>query len=60
MNHSSSDDAGAIGIFMGQVAYSTPIDDPLFSAHKPSADNMEKGRYIYYPDDPDRVVGCKV
>ena len=60
MNHSSSDDAGAIAVYMGQVAYDTPVDDPLFSAHKSSNVNIEEGGYVYYPDEPGRVVGCKV
>ncbi|KAF2105559.1 hypothetical protein BDV96DRAFT_509152 [Lophiotrema nucula] len=44
-------------IAKNKVVYSSPVDDPLFSAHIPWTD-QDTNETSYFPDFPVAVVGC--
>lgn len=52
-----------LAILPNRVAYVKPIDDPVFSAHRPwqsvNADGIPN-EPLYLPDHPGRVIGCTV
>lgn len=58
MNHSNGD-VTIMQIFLNAVFYAHPVDDPLFSAHKPSNVSVapDIGQF-YAPDNPGGAIGC--